>query len=47
MLAGVALIEAGVRVLLLLLGVMPTGNSTSQLCLFSSFRELQEVLRKK
>lgn len=32
MLAGVALIEAGVRVLLLLLGVMPTGNSPSQLC---------------
>lgn len=29
MLAGVALIEAGVRVLLLLLGVMPVGNSQS------------------
>lgn len=29
MLAGVALIEAGVRVLLLLLGVMPTGNGLS------------------
>jgi hypothetical protein len=29
MLAGVALIEAGVRVLLLLLGVMPVGNGCS------------------
>lgn len=29
MLAGVALIEAGVRVLLLLLGVMPIGNGQS------------------
>lgn len=29
MLAGVALIEAGVRVLLLLLGVMPVGNGPS------------------
>ena len=52
MLAGVALIEAGVRVLLLLLGVIPTRNGPSEKSLqkpTSSFtlqlRELGEVPR--
>lgn len=37
MLAGVALIEAGVRVLLLLLGVMPVRNGYNWLCSQESY----------